>query len=138
MIQKDDDGTGAEQNDGLSLAELAAAANRHKRRRTDTDIMANAPWWARMLTQFGVGAAIAAWLLNWMMGSIDRKLDVTLEAAQATRAAQIEANRQMGQFAIESARQAEIMLLVQRQTCANTAKTDEAKARCFSTVNGSR
>jgi hypothetical protein len=129
----DEDGQDREH---VSLADLAAEANRRRRRKTDHDMLANAPWWARMLTQFGIGAAIAAFLVNWMVGSLDRKMDLTLEAAQQTRAAQVEANRFMSDYAQESARQAEIMLLVQRQTCANVAdlnKNDEAKFRCFDT-----
>lgn len=121
-----------EHDSKLSLAELAAEANR-RRRKADEDMMANAPWWAKMATQFGIGAALAAFLLNWMVGSLDRKLDMTLAAAQETRSAQIEANRQMTTFVLESARQAEIMLLVQRQTCANVAKNDDAKDRCYDT-----
>lgn len=95
------------------------------------------PWWFRAAIQFGVGTVLAFILVTWLQSSVDRKLDLTLQAAQETRAAQIEANKEMKTFATESARAAEIMLLVQRQTCANTAKTEDARDRCYATkMNG--
>ena len=92
------------------------------------------PWWMKMAAQFGFGAIVALLLLNWLQSSVDRKLDQAVAAAQDTKAAQAQANREMTVFAQDQIRYSEIMLLVQRQTCANTAKSEEAQARCYGTT----
>lgn len=89
------------------------------------------PWWVRLLVQVGVGTVIAFMLLTWLQTSVDKKLDETLIQTRATAQAQAVANTRMSAFAEAQTRQTEIMLLVQRQTCANTAKSDDARDRCY-------
>jgi hypothetical protein len=121
-----------------TLADLAAEANRRRQRARDEtgeDVKPEPamPSWLWAIGKFGVGTVIALILVNWLQSSVDKKLDLTLTAAQETRRAQTQAGIVMGAFATESARQTEIMLLVQRQTCANTAKSDDARDRCYAT-----
>ena len=91
------------------------------------------PWWVKAGLQLGVGAVFAFVLLSWLQTSVDRKLDLTLSAVQETRTAQMQAGLAMSTFAAEQIRATEIMLLVQRQTCANTAKSEDARDRCYAT-----
>ena len=91
------------------------------------------PWWIKATLQLGIGAVFAFVLLSWLQTSVDRKLDLTLSVVQETRAAQNQAGLLMSTFAREQIRATEIMLLVQRQTCANTARSEEAGRGCWVT-----
>lgn len=124
-----------EHDDIPSLAELATEANhrRLRRRKADRNPMNNAPWYIQIAVKFGLAGLIALMLVNWLTATFDKKLDLTLAAATATKVAQESANKEMTSFARESLRQMEISLLVGRQTCANGAKTDDARDRCYVT-----
>lgn len=91
------------------------------------------PWWLRLVLQVGVGTVIAFMLLTWLQKSVDQKLDESLMLGRQTAQAQAFANSTMGAFAETQTRQTELLLLVQRQICANTAKTDDARDRCYAT-----
>lgn len=136
------------ESNGPSLAELAAEANRRRHRFPEGNDMdtsqagslKNAPWWAQVGVQFGFGAVIALMLVIWLQTTVEKKIDAAVVASQEAVAtsrdvltAQAAANLKMGAFAAEQTRQNEIMLLVQRQTCANTAKSDPARDGCYAT-----
>jgi len=98
------------------------------------DGFGGSPWWVRVIVQVGVGSVIAFMLLSWLQKSVDKKLDESLRLGRDTVQAQTIANAKMTDFADTQLRQTELLLLVQRQVCANTAKTDDARDRCYATT----
>lgn len=92
---------------------------------------AGMPWWLRYTIQIGIGTVIALFLLFWLRDTVDRKLDLTVSQSSATATAMEQAKQSMSEFAGSQARQMELMLLLQRQICANTAKNGQAADRCW-------
>lgn len=90
-------------------------------------------WMIRMAKQFGIGALFALLLLIWLQGSVDKRLDQTMAAAQSSALKLDAFILEMRAATQEQARQNEIALLVNRQTCQNTAKTTQAGEQCWAT-----
>ena len=122
-------------HDFPSLEELASEANRtrYRRRKVDRIPMGNAPWYIQAAIKIGVIGVALLIVVNWMTNSLERKLDLAVASSQKTATGQDYANKEMTGFAKELLRQMEITLLVQRQACANDAKTDDARDRCYVT-----
>jgi hypothetical protein len=103
---------------GVSLQEIADEIRRHR----TAPSAKSRPWWVQTLLGGGVGAFFAYVLLQFMIGTQAEALKAVLANTISTKMMMDQAQKDMSKYAEVDREYKDLILIVQRQACRNSAQ----------------